>query len=48
MQKVMRFQQQSGLTADGIAGPQTMMAVVHYADSTVPKLNVATHLAETK
>ncbi|PKH05370.1 ExeA family protein [Moritella sp. Urea-trap-13] len=48
MQKVMRFQQQSGLTADGIVGPQTMMTVVHYADSTVPKLNVATHLAEKK
>lgn len=48
MKKVMRFQQQSGLTADGIVGPQTMMTVVHYADSTVPKLNVATHLAEEK
>ena len=48
MKKVMRFQQQSGLSADGIVGPQTMMTVVHYADSTVPKLNVATHLAEDK
>lgn len=48
MQKVMRFQQQSGLTADGIVGPQTMMTIVHYADSTVPKLSVATHLAEDK
>jgi general secretion pathway protein A len=48
MQKVMRFQQQSGLTADGIVGPQTMMTIVHYADSTVPKLNVATHIAEAK
>ncbi|NQZ50502.1 MAG: AAA family ATPase [Moritella sp.] len=48
LKKVMRFQQQSGLTADGIVGPQTMMTVVHYADSTVPKLNVATHLAEDK
>ena len=48
LKKVMRFQKQSGLTADGIVGPQTMMTVVHYADSTVPKLNVATHLAEDK
>ncbi|SQD78940.1 ExeA family protein [Moritella yayanosii] len=48
MKKVMRFQQQSGLSADGIVGPQTMMTVVHYADSTVPKLNVATHLPEEK
>jgi len=46
VKKVMRFQEQSGLTADGIVGPQTMMTIVHYADSTVPKLNVATHLAE--
>ncbi|KXO13510.1 General secretion pathway protein A [Moritella sp. JT01] len=48
MQKVIRFQQQAGLTADGIVGPQTMMTVVHYADSTVPKLNVATHITEKK
>ncbi|QUM75241.1 AAA family ATPase [Moritella sp. 24] len=48
MKKVMRFQQQSDLTADGIVGPQTMMTVVHHADSTVPKLNVATHLGEVK
>jgi len=48
MQKVIRFQQQAGLTADGIVGPQTMMTVVHYADSTVPKLNVATHITERK
>ena len=48
MDKVMRFQQQSGLTADGIVGPQTMMTVVHYADSTVPKLNVARHLEEKR
>ena len=46
VEKVMRFQQQSGLAADGIVGPQTMMTVVHHADSTVPKLNVATHLGE--
>ncbi|CED58529.1 putative general secretion pathway protein A [Moritella viscosa] len=48
MKKVIRFQQQAGLTADGIVGPQTMMTVVHYADSTVPKLNVATHILEKK
>lgn len=48
VEKVIRFQQQSGLIADGIVGPQTMMTVVHYADSTVPKLNVATHLTEVK
>ena len=48
LKKVMRFQKQSGLTADGIVGPQTMITVVHYADSTVPKLNIATHLAEDK
>ncbi|QUM86617.1 ExeA family protein [Moritella sp. 28] len=48
MKKVIRFQQQAGLTADGIVGPQTMMTVVHYADSTVPKLNVATHIPEKK
>ncbi len=48
MHKVIRFQQQTGLTADGIVGPQTMMSVVHYADNTVPKLNVATHITEKK
>jgi len=48
MEKVMRFQELAGLTADGIVGPQTMMTVVHYADSTVPKLNVATHITENK
>lgn len=46
--KVVAFQQQSGLTADGIVGPQTMMLVAHKADATVPRLDVGTHLSEVE
>jgi general secretion pathway protein A len=46
--KVVAFQLQAGLTADGIVGPQTMMLVAHNADATVPKLDVGTHLSEVE
>jgi general secretion pathway protein A len=48
VKKVVTFQLQAGLTADGIVGPQTMMLVAHNADATVPKLDTSTHLSEVE